>query len=586
MHQPWPRGILFWIPFFLCVWHVNSVRACDRSEIVLDSIVPAGLEHDIYLTLCVGGGVTGANQGGGSNTTNIFFAFYSCLDSLRFSYFTPSITADTTGETLIGTNFGPVSSGPLQNQGLIQYISPTSGDFMCISNVADCGYPHTQCFSMRFRVDAIPDSLKVLGLEGNGNPLSGCSSDPDNTIRFDATAFPCTDTDAPSITCPAPQNSANCLVGDYRPLTTVSDNLDPFPSLSQSPTPGSGLFAAPTAITLTATDWLGNSSSCTFNVFIDDTIPPQAICQPHSVYLDTTGQASILVTDVDNGSIDGCGIALLTLSQSTFDCSQVGPNVVELVATDFQFNNDTCTSTVMVLDTGVSLELGADTLLCDGSSLMLNAGPGSIYQWNSGAGTQTITVSSAGVYAVTITSDAGCSSSDSIAVSTSNSPVSSFSMGSGASNFEIVLSDLSSGDVTGWLWDFGDGGTSTQQHPSHMYAMPGTYTVCLVAYGPCGADTSCQSTTITSSGPPLNGAVLSVFPNPTSGGLWLNRGAAFSGDIQLRIFDAQGRMVRSMVMEEGREKERMEMGEMANGIYHLQYTAGELRGSVKVVVAR
>ncbi|MBP8823344.1 MAG: gliding motility-associated C-terminal domain-containing protein, partial [Flavobacteriales bacterium] len=33
-----------------------------------------------------------------------------------------------------------------------------------------------------------------------------------------------------------------------------------------------------------------------------------------------------------------------------------------------------------------------------------------------------------------------------------------------------------------WLWDFGDGNTSTEQAPAHVYALPGTYTVQLNAY--------------------------------------------------------------------------------------------------------
>jgi PKD repeat protein len=39
--------------------------------------------------------------------------------------------------------------------------------------------------------------------------------------------------------------------------------------------------------------------------------------------------------------------------------------------------------------------------------------------------------------------------------------------------------DLSTGSFNKWTWDFGDGNTSQEQHPSHQYAEPGTYTVCL-----------------------------------------------------------------------------------------------------------
>lgn len=55
-------------------------------------------------------------------------------------------------------------------------------------------------------------------------------------------------------------------------------------------------------------------------------------------------------------------------------------------------------------------------------------------------------------------------------------------------NFEVSVSELtalftdtSTGSPTAWSWSFGDGGTSTQQNPSHTYEEPGTYTATLVA---------------------------------------------------------------------------------------------------------
>jgi PKD repeat protein len=36
-----------------------------------------------------------------------------------------------------------------------------------------------------------------------------------------------------------------------------------------------------------------------------------------------------------------------------------------------------------------------------------------------------------------------------------------------------------------WLWEFGDGGTSTAQNPSHTYRRPGTYTVKLTVWDSC-----------------------------------------------------------------------------------------------------
>src|SRR5437899_303086 len=47
----------------------------------------------------------------------------------------------------------------------------------------------------------------------------------------------------------------------------------------------------------------------------------------------------------------------------------------------------------------------------------------------------------------------------------------------------VAFTDLSTGDPTTWAWDFGDGGTSTLQNPTHIYSTPGDYTVTLEVSG-------------------------------------------------------------------------------------------------------
>jgi PKD repeat protein len=53
----------------------------------------------------------------------------------------------------------------------------------------------------------------------------------------------------------------------------------------------------------------------------------------------------------------------------------------------------------------------------------------------------------------------------------------------------VQFTDQSTGTITGWLWDFGDGTTSTEQHPSHSYDIEGDFTVSLTVTGPEGQDT-------------------------------------------------------------------------------------------------
>jgi PKD repeat protein len=50
----------------------------------------------------------------------------------------------------------------------------------------------------------------------------------------------------------------------------------------------------------------------------------------------------------------------------------------------------------------------------------------------------------------------------------------------------VAFQDESIGKITSWRWDFGDGTTSTEQHPLHTYQKAGQYVVALYIEGPAG----------------------------------------------------------------------------------------------------
>lgn len=50
----------------------------------------------------------------------------------------------------------------------------------------------------------------------------------------------------------------------------------------------------------------------------------------------------------------------------------------------------------------------------------------------------------------------------------------------------VAFRDESDGKITAWKWDFGDGGTSTEQNPLHEYKSGRDYTVILEVEGPGG----------------------------------------------------------------------------------------------------
>jgi|GEM_PF-3453280 len=73
---------------------------------------------------------------------------------------------------------------------------------------------------------------------------------------------------------------------------------------------------------------------------------------------------------------------------------------------------------------------------------------------------------------------------------------------SGDAPLTIQFTDTSTGGAREWSWAFGDGGTSTLRHPTHTYAVPGTYAVSLTAGNAFGSDIEEKAGYITVNAPP------------------------------------------------------------------------------------
>ncbi len=83
-------------------------------------------------------------------------------------------------------------------------------------------------------------------------------------------------------------------------------------------------------------------------------------------------------------------------------------------------------------------------------------------------------------------------------------PVSAFTQDVtiGVGPLEVAFTDTSTNDPASWLWDFGDGETSTAQNPTHTYADPGRYTVTLTATNPGGSSAITVTYAVTVTTPP------------------------------------------------------------------------------------
>lgn len=115
--------------------------------------------------------------------------------------------------------------------------------------------------------------------------------------------------------------------------------------------------------------------------------------------------------------------------------------------------------------------------------------------------------SRAGTYTVslTIANEFGISDSTSqfVTPSLGEAPKADFEFQ--ADGLRVFFNDTSTGGPTGWSWDFGDGGASTAQNPSHTYAQAGTYTVKLTASNAGGSNAKSKLLTVSLGDPPKAG---------------------------------------------------------------------------------
>ena len=137
-------------------------------------------------------------------------------------------------------------------------------------------------------------------------------------------------------------------------------------------------------------------------------------------------------------------------------------------------NPDGCTATTsMTLNqyNAVSVTLGGDRTRCEGFPFVLDAGnPGSTYQWNTGATTQTINVSFTGQYTVTVTSPNGCTGSDTMQATFNPLPV--FSLGSDDTLCDGATITLDAGaGFASYAWSTGDNSQTIPVNTTGSYSV-------------------------------------------------------------------------------------------------------------------
>ena len=130
--------------------------------------------------------------------------------------------------------------------------------------------------------------------------------------------------------------------------------------------------------------------------------------------------SDITICPGTTASFDAGTFASYTWQDATGNQTYTG-NIEEVVYVDVM-DADGCIASdtaEIFMATSLPINLGNDTAVCDGETVMLDAGypvTGYTFSWNTGETTPTITVNSTGIYGVEVEDITGCSGSDSIVV--------------------------------------------------------------------------------------------------------------------------------------------------------------------------
>ncbi len=191
---------VFALAFLALLMSQNVVKACNLSDVTPINIrrlgpLPAG-PWQIIFRLCVGMGITGSTKCGDQITSSLYFGFYDSQPGFLVTAFTPaSLIGPNVGVgrcTMPGTNFGPDPYFGLQGE--VIYTDPGYyGDppclqhsYGCVTTTPICGTAQAFCRNCSITVNQIPDSMRVFGVEGGGNPVGGCYPNPDMMINFNS----------------------------------------------------------------------------------------------------------------------------------------------------------------------------------------------------------------------------------------------------------------------------------------------------------------------------------------------------------------------------------------------------------------
>jgi hypothetical protein len=243
-------------------------------------------------------------------------------------------------------------------------------------------------------------------------------------------------------------------------------------------------------------------------------------------------------------------------------------------------------SLVVLVNQPAAATINGDNSICAGSSTMLQASEGASYSWSTGETTSAIEVSpdTNSTYSVLVFDTNGCSSSASQNITITPNPLVSFSPDNTTYCNNSGSVDLSGGSPSGGVYS-GSGVSNGTFNPAAAGGglHPVTYTYTNAAG--CSNSSSVEFEVAVCTGvEAAAGITLELRPNPIDNFIYLElQPNQPNENYRLELLDAAGRLVHTCEVNLGNYAVRVQLPEIAPGMYMLSLQ-GKERSFVRMVV--